>query len=507
MIEQDMRKAIYRLYTEGMSKRRLARDLHINRKTICKIIAHEGELPEEPRGDKIKVDPERLKKLFEECEGQRQRVHEKLLDAVEAKEDQPPPLGYSTLTRLLREHGIGMKGDSRCDSVPDEPGGEMQHDTSQFRTKLAGVAVIVIASLIYLRYSKARYLKFYRTFNRFRMKCFFHEAAVFWGYVAPKCIIDNTNLARLRGTGSNAIIVPEMALFATRYGFKFLCHAVKHANRKAGNERSFRTVKTNFFPGREFESMEDLNAQAFKWATEIMHHRPQTKARIIPAKAFEHERSFLNKVPAGIPAPYLIHERHTDQYGCISFRTNSYWVPGKSRPKVKVLEYSDHITLYVGRKCLTEYPLPPHGTRNKVFAPEGCPAPRRHRRRVHRKKPTAQEEARLRAIGEDVGRYMDTFLKPKGIERHNMIRKLFALSRKMTEALFLKSISRALKYTITDIRTIERIAQLYVHGITESQPYAEVDEGFRNRESYIEGRLTDEPDLSIYDDFMEETDG
>ena len=43
------------------------------------------------------------------------------------------------------------------------------------------------------------------------MKCFLHEALIFWNYAADVCIIDNTNLARLYGTGSNAVIVPEMA--------------------------------------------------------------------------------------------------------------------------------------------------------------------------------------------------------------------------------------------------------------------------------------------------------
>jgi hypothetical protein len=87
-------------------------------------------------------------------------------------------------------------------------------------------------------------LKFYRAFNRFAMKCFLHEALMFWGYAAKQCIIDNTNLARLRGSGKQAVIVPEMASFAERYGFTFLCHAIRHPNRKAGEERSFWIVET-----------------------------------------------------------------------------------------------------------------------------------------------------------------------------------------------------------------------------------------------------------------------
>src|SRR5256886_863944 len=142
--------------------------------------------------------------------------------------------------------GRSKQQPSRCDRVPDTPGAEMQHDTSPYCIRLGDTPTKLIASLLYLRYSKRRYLKFYRVFNRFAMKCFFHEALMFWGCAARQCVIDNTNLARLRGSGKDAVIVPEMAAFAASYGFHFLCHAIRHPNRKAGEERSFGTVETNF---------------------------------------------------------------------------------------------------------------------------------------------------------------------------------------------------------------------------------------------------------------------
>jgi hypothetical protein len=64
------------------------------------------------------------------------------------------------------------------------------------------------------------------------MTCFLHEALMFWCYAAWQCIIDNTNLARLRGAGSRAVICPEMEAFSRRYGFRFICHAIDHPNRK-----------------------------------------------------------------------------------------------------------------------------------------------------------------------------------------------------------------------------------------------------------------------------------
>jgi len=35
------------------------------------------------------------------------------------------------------------------------------------------------ASLLYLRYSKRRYLQFYPVFDRFHLKCFLHLARIF----------------------------------------------------------------------------------------------------------------------------------------------------------------------------------------------------------------------------------------------------------------------------------------------------------------------------------------
>ena len=76
----------------------------------------------------------------------------------------------------------------------------------------------------------------------------------------------------------------------------------------------------------------------------------------------------------------------------------------------------------------------------------------------------------------------------------------------MTEALFIASIERAHKYRITDIATIERIAALNIMQGTPSLPFAKVDADFRGRDTYQEGRLTDAPDLSIYDQDIPEED-
>jgi transposase len=338
MIEPEKRKAIFLLHQDGMPLREIARRFGLGRNTVCRIVAQEGQCP--VRAFTPGIDPDLLRQIYAECNGYAQRVFEKL------QEEHGLKVKYSTLTRWLRLLGINLPAATRCDRVPDEPGAEMQHDTSPFTVLLGQTSTKLQASLLYLRYSKRRYLQFYHVFDRFQMKCFLHQALLHWGYAPSVCIIDNTNLARLRGLGQQAVIVPEMEAFAKSYGFRFICHAPKHSDRKAGEERSFLTTETNFLPGRTFTSLEDLNRQARDWSTVRMEQRPQGKAGLIPAQAFEYERGFLQQLPPHLPAPYKLLERSVDEYGYVAVEANYYWVPGTGRGEVRVLRYDQHLEIY-----------------------------------------------------------------------------------------------------------------------------------------------------------------
>jgi hypothetical protein len=491
MIDPEKRKAVYYLHTQGMPVKKIARDLGLDRNTARAIILQKGEVPVTKRSDKIDLSFDLLSRLYRECDGYVQRIHEKLAEEYEVT------IGYSTLTGIIRKLSIGKTVSGRCDEVPDEPGAEMQHDTSVYKVKMGETSVKLIGSLLYFRYSKVRYLKFYRFFNRFLMKCFFHEALMFWGYSAPICIIDNTNLARLRGTGRDAVMVPEMEQFAKSLGFSFVCHEIGHANRKAGDERGFFTITTNFLPGRQFRDLADLNRQAFDWATVRSLHRPVGKSRLIPAKAFEFERVYLTKLPSVIPPPYLEHGRGIDQYGYVSFEGNFYWVPGAGRHEVKVLQYPDHIKIYHGRELLAEYQFPPFGVKNEKFYPPGVPRPKHEPRDL--KNRTGEEEKILRSISETVDAYLTFAFKAlSGSRKHRFVRDLFKLSRQMSPGLFEKAVGRAFLYRVTDPDTICRIAVLQMKEANYHAPFVPIDDDFVNRPSFLEGRFTDDADLTRY---------
>jgi len=52
----------------------------VNRGTVNEIIKQKGVMPESARKDKIDLDPDLLVKLYKDCDGWVQRIHEKLVE-------------------------------------------------------------------------------------------------------------------------------------------------------------------------------------------------------------------------------------------------------------------------------------------------------------------------------------------------------------------------------------------------------------------------------------------
>jgi hypothetical protein len=489
MIDPENRKSIWNLYQGGTSIVDLVKMFHIDHKTVRIIIKERGEALLIKRVDNIELDENLLREVFLSCDGWAQRTHEVL-------GEKGVKIGYSTLTRKIQKLGLKNKEEKRAHKVPDEPGKEFQNDTSPYTIKINNKNQRVVASQLYYRYSKRRYLKFYISFTRFHMKCFFHEALSYFGYACQECIIDNTNLAVHHGTGNDAVFVGEMISFSKLYDFKWKAHAIKHSDRKAGVERSFWTVETNFFPGRSFTSMEDLNRQAFDWS-EKHGREPNQKTKIIPNEVFEMEKIYMKKVLPDLPAPYIVHCRVVDQYGYIVFDSNYYWIPLGTSKEIKILQYSNIIKIYSERKLVVEYVLPAFGVRSERFIPKGIQlglAPKKVAI------PSNKEEEILKNINEEVSKYLQCLIKGTSTNRrYQVVKRLYSLHRRLTPSLFLKAVTRSLNYNLYDIKRLEEISIQILKSENLEIPDPLVDYDYEDRDSYKEGEATDDADLTCYE--------
>jgi hypothetical protein len=132
--------------------------------------------------------------------------------------------------------------------------------------------------------------------------------------------------------------------------------------------------------------------------------------------------------------------------------------------------------------------------RNAKYSPEGQPAPPHHPH--NRRHPTELEEKHLRALAPEVGDYLDFALPIKGLARHQFLRHLLALSRKLSLELFTQTLQRARKYRITSLEVLRNIAWLQLQQSSSGQtPPVEIDAAFQQRDAYREGSLTDPPEL------------
>jgi transposase len=491
MISQDRRTTVHTLYNQGISRKQIARLVRVDVKTVRAILAHPASDAPTVRTDKVVIDEALLAELHQDCKGYVQRMHELLT------EERGIQIGYSSLTRIVRDAGLGVKHKPRSCHVPDVPGEEMQHDTSEHKVCIGGVQRKVISSGLYLRYSKMRYVLFYRRFNRFTMKCFFDEALRHWGYCAPNCIIDNTHLAILYGSGSSAVMCPEMISFGNNYGFTLKAHAIGHADRKAGTERNFHTVETSFLPGRSFDSLEDMNAQAIQWATVRYAKRPQAKTKLIPAMLFETEKSALIKLPDYVSAPSMEHHRLVDEYGYVSFDGNYYHVPQSlTKRTVVVVQYAHHLAIMDGITEAMRHTIAADGMKNeKIAEPGHAPLPRYAPK--NRKLSCEHEEKNLREMGETFAGYLDMAknLQSGVKQRPAFVRGLYALSRRLGASLLEIALKRALLYKVFDISAIERIAVQFIAINDEPDTLGgggDAMEDYQKRPTYHEGLYTEE---------------
>ena len=490
MITNDDFLTIHRLHEKGISHKQIARLLHLDPKTVRKALSRNAYEQRHGRSDKVVIDEDLLRELYAECAGYVQRIHEKLT------EEHGFTVSYSTILRTIHEYNIGSSPKEPSARVPDVPGAEMQHDTSPHTVVIGGKKHTLVCSGLYFRYSKMRYVKYYKRFTRFTMKCFMDEALRHFGYCARICIIDNTSLAIDYGSGRDAVFSREMVTFAGNYGFSWYAHAIGHANRKAGTERNFYTVETNFLPGRSFCSLTDLNQQALDWAVNRYAHRPQSKTRLIPSRLFESEKASLRIVPEYIHPPNQNHRRVLDQYGYIAFNGNFYWVPETRIKNLTIIEYPDHIAVYdTSHNKLITHPLYDELTKSQICAPAHIQSRKASYHGPNNiKHSSKEEESRLRQDGETVCRYLD-FIKSKESKipyRRRFIKNLYNLRKKTTAAIFVTAIERALAYKVNDMSQITNIFSQILRQPLYEKPSECIVQDYTQRDAFITGKYTTE---------------
>jgi len=394
-----------------------------------------------------------IKAAFVRCEGNVVRMQEVL------KEDDEVCIPYSTLTRWVRE-ADWRAPKQRSGRYHFAMGEEMQFDTSPHRFKLGDKLIKAQCASLVLAYSRRIFVRYFPCFTRFEAKAFLHEALCFMDGSAGRCMIDNTNVVVLSGSGKDAVITPEMVAFGQIFGFEFIAHAIGHANRSARVERPFYYVERNFLPGRKFSDWDDLNTQARNWCEQIANQKPKRSLGMSPDAAYVLEKPALLALPTYLPPVYQAFTRIVDVEGYVYLETNRYSVPERLIGKeVAVYKYPAEVKVLFRHREVAEHPRFV-GKRHKQNT---LKAHRRAKRRQVYQEP-CEEERHLCGESELLNRYVAELKKRSPGRGVSRLRRLLLMRRTYPKEAFLGAVETALQYGLYDLARLEHLVLERVAG-------------------------------------------
>jgi transposase len=335
-INKETEAEILRLYNaEGWRRNTIARQLGIHHSSIDRVLNRNGVPVKPTRTRKVKVD--------------------KYLPFIEKTLEKYPKLNATRLFHMVKERGYSGGVDHFRDIVArlrpapkgeaylrlaTLPGEQAQCDWAHFgKLKVGNAERRLLAFVLVLSWSRRIFLRFYfgdSTANFLRGHA---DAFEQWQAVPREILYDNLKSAVLERSGDAIHFNPDLLSLAAHYRFAPKPVPVRRANEKGRVERAIRYVRSNFFAGREFKDIHDLNRQAQEWCTSEARERacPQDRSLTVQA-AFEQEKTNMLPLPL---APFPVYDRKIIKIGktpYARFDLNDYSVPHTFAYRDLVLE-------------------------------------------------------------------------------------------------------------------------------------------------------------------------
>jgi transposase len=380
MISLEEFVKILELKRAGLTVSAIAERTGLDRKTVRKYLREGSGLPAyKPR--------ERVAGLVAPYE-----------DYLRGRLSEWPRLSGARLLREIRE--LGYRGGKTilngflCSVRPSAPkhfevrfetgpGEQAQVDFAEFKVQFGDgtqpwTKVWLFSMVLgHSRYLWARYVMHQDlpTVLRSHMDAFEH-----FGGVPGEILYDRMKTAVLgeRQDEMGIVYNAKLLSMATHYGFTPRACKPYRAKTKGKVERPFRYIRQDFFMGRRFMDVEDMNRQLVHWLDTVANVRCHgTTSRII-SEHFKEEQPRLGGLPAGRFEAVLRVERRVTRDGMVSIGGNFYSVPDGTAHMVHVESTPDEVRVLQGDRLVAVHDL--LMGRNQRSLLDG------HRRSANRKK-------------------------------------------------------------------------------------------------------------------------
>jgi transposase len=350
---------ILELHREGLSVSAIARQLDVDRKTVRKYIERGLQAPcygpRQPRPTVVAAFEAYLRDrvvAFPELTGS--RLLREIRELGYAG-------GYTAVKDFLRAvRPAALQVFERRFETP--PGKQAQVDFAHFRTRFAdepGAERVVWLFSLVLGHSRMMWARFVaRQDLQTVLRC--HIAAFeALGGVPAEILYDRMKTAVLGEVDDQGIAYNAKLLdLAGHYGFLPRACKPYRAKTKGKVERPFRYVREDFFLGRSFRNLDDLNAQLRHWLDTVANPRRHATTGRIVLEHFAEEAPHLKALPAAPFNAVLTLDRRITRDGMVSVGGNLYSVPdGTRRRVVEVHTLAGEIHILEGDTLIAIHPI------------------------------------------------------------------------------------------------------------------------------------------------------
>lgn len=178
------------------------------------------------------------------------------------------------------------------------------------------------------------------------------------GGVPIEILYDRMKTA-VTGEDDQGHIVYNRSLLALAQHYRFQPRACRpyRAKTKGKVERPFSYIRQDFFLGRSFRNLEDLNAQLIDWLGHVANARVHATTQRVVAEAFAAEQPELQTLPETRFDAVLKLERRVSHDGFVAVGGNFYSVPDRTRRIVEVQQLPDLVRILELGKIIAEHPV------------------------------------------------------------------------------------------------------------------------------------------------------